>query len=154
MKIKREKRIRRHKKIRAKIKGTNERPRLCVFRSLKHIYAQLINDEEGKTLVVASDQEIKKGPYKESTTAKKTLQGASPATHTNMRYGASSKSKKTEKETARTRKVAIAYEVGKLLAEKALKKKIQKAMFDRGGYKYYGRVKAVAEGAREGGIQF
>jgi len=133
-KIKREKRIRRHKKIRAKIKGTNERPRLCVFRSLKHIYAQLINDEKGKTLVVASDQEIKK--------SKKTIQGAS------------SKSKKTEKETARTRKVAIAYEVGKLLAEKALKKKIQKAVFDRGGYKYYGRIKAVAEGAREGGIQF
>ncbi len=133
-KIKREKRIRRHKKIRAKIKGTNECPRLCVFRSLKHIYAQLINDEKGKTLVVVSDQEIKK--------SKRILQGAS------------SKNKKTEKETARTRKVAIAYEVGKLLAEKALKKKIQKAVFDRGGYKYYGRVKAVAEGAREGGIQF
>ena len=138
-KIKREKRIRRHRKIRAEIKGTNERPRLCVFRSLKHIYGQLIDDEKGKTLVMASDQEIKKSKVKKDPSGSKQQK---------------SKVKDEKKKVIRERKVSVSYEVGKLLAEKALKKKIQKVVFDRGGYKYHGRVKAVAEGARENGLKF
>jgi len=113
---KQEKRIRRHKRVRAKIFGTKERPRLCVFRSVKHIYAQLIDDEKGKTLVAASDKGLKK--------------------------------------TKRDKKVDIAKETGKLIAEKAKEQKIEKVVFDRGGYQYHGRVKALAEGAREGGLVF
>ena len=116
MQTKREKRIWRHTRVRAKIKGTSDKPRLCVFRSAKHIYAQLIDDEKGKTIASASDLEIK---------------GAS-------------KSRKTE----------VAREVGKLIAEKAMQKKIKKVVFDRGGLIFHGRVKALAEGAREGGLQF
>jgi len=116
-KNKREKRYRRHKRVRAKIFGTKERPRLCVFRSQKHIYAQLIDDTKGHTLVSANDLELK-----------------------------NSKIKKT--------KVDIAFEVGKLIAQKAKKLKIKKVVFDRGGYKYHGRVKALAEGARSEGLEF
>jgi len=107
---KQKKRYKRHKRVRAKIFGTKEVPRLCVFRSAKHIYCQLIDDEKGRTLFAASDLELKKSK--------------------------------------------TAYEVGKLIAKKALEKKIKKVVFDRGGYKYHGRVKALAEGAREGGLKF
>jgi len=110
------KRLRRRKKIRAKVSGTDQRPRLCVFRSSKHIYAQLINDEKGKVVVSANDKEIKK--------------------------------------TAGKKKTEIAKEIGKLIAQKAIEKKVGKAVFDRGGYLYHGRIKAVAEGAREGGLKF
>lgn len=117
--IKREKRKRRHKRIRAKVSGTSEVPRLYIFKSAKHIYCQLINDEKGQTILNASDLEIKKA-----------------------------KKSKADKKTA------IAKEVGKLIAEKALKQKIGKIVFDRGGFIYHGRVKALAEGAREGGLKF
>jgi large subunit ribosomal protein L18 len=133
-KIKQEKRYRCHKRVRAKIFGTTTRPRLCVFRSGKHIYAQLINDEKGQTLVAASDLEIKGKSQK------------AKAKITRRKI-------KTEEEKKRA-KVATAYEVGKLIAEKASKKKIEKIVFDRGGYAYHGRVKALAEGAREGGLKF
>ena len=115
--IKREKRYRRHRRVRAKISGTKEVPRLCVFRSNKHIYAQLINDENKKTILSANDLEIKG---------------------------------KKEKKT----KTQISLEVGKLLAQKAKEKDIKKVVFDRGGYRYHGRVKSLAEGAREGGLNF
>ena len=118
--IRYEKRKRRHKRVRAKIHGTVKVPRLCVFRSAKHIYAQLIDDEKGKTIVAASDQELER---------------------------------KTKNEKQKT-KVEVAREVGKLIAEKALKKKIEKVVFDRGGYAYHGRVKALAEGARQAGLKF
>ena len=131
-KKKREKRNRRHKRVRARIEGTSNRPRLCVFRSANHIYCQLIDDGKKHTIVSASDLEIKE--------EKKNL----PRRHTRRRG---------EKE-ARLKKVAIAFEVGKLIAEKALKKKIEKVVFDRGGFAYHGRVKALAEGAREGGLKF
>ncbi|NQU82637.1 MAG: 50S ribosomal protein L18 [Parcubacteria group bacterium] len=107
------KKQRRHKRVRAKISGTVAVPRFCVTRTNTHIYAQLIDDEKGHTIVTAGDKGIKKG-------------------------------NKTE----------IAVEVGKLIAEKAKEKKIGKVVFDRGGYKYHGRIKAVAEGAREGGLKF
>ncbi len=121
---KRLKRQRRHRRVRAKIKGTAKVPRLCVFRSAKHIYAQLINDEKGKTLIAANDLAIKKptGP----------------------------KISKSKKE----KRYIEAYRVGELIAQKGVKKGIEKVVFDRGGYKYHGKVKALAEGAREGGLQF
>ncbi|HYH56867.1 MAG TPA: 50S ribosomal protein L18 [Anseongella sp.] len=100
--------------IRKRIAGTNERPRLTVFRSNKAIYAQLIDDNEGKTLLAASIKDI------------------------------GSKGNKTEQSR----------EVGKMLAEKATAAGISKVVFDRNGYLYHGRVKSLAEGAREGGLQF
>jgi len=122
---KQKKRYSRHKKVRAKVSGTGQFPRLCVFRSNKHIYAQLVDDEKRKTILSSSDQESK-------TQIKK--------------------KKIKENQKPLTGKVAIAYEVGKLIAEKALKEKIKEVVFDRGGYKYHGRVKALAE--RGGGLKF
>lgn len=119
MLAKQEKRKRRHKKVRAKIFGTSKVPRLCIFRSSKHIYTQLIDDEKGKTILSSGDLKLKKTKTSSSAT-----------------------------------KVGLAQEVGKVIAEKACKKGIKKVVFDRGGYKYHGRVKALAEGAREGGLKF
>ena len=109
-------RLNRHKRVRGKIMGTNERPRLNVFRSTSNIYAQLIDDVSGVTLAAAS-------------TLDKELNG----------YGGN-------KEAAR--------KVGKLLAERAASKSITEVVFDRGGYIFHGRVKELAEGAREGGLKF
>ena len=120
---KQQKQKRRHKRVRAKAFGTNKIPRLCVFRSNKHIYAQLINDEKAQIIAIASDFEVKK-------------------------------SKTGNKNKSFTKKVSVAFKVGELIAQKALKKEIKKVVFDRGGYKYHGRVKAIAEGAREGGLKF
>ncbi|OGZ44979.1 MAG: 50S ribosomal protein L18 [Candidatus Ryanbacteria bacterium RIFCSPHIGHO2_02_FULL_48_12] len=113
----RNKRITRHKRVRARIRGTAERPRLSVARSNRHIALQLIDDVARKTIAYASDTE-------EVIKAK----GKKP--------------------------VEIAHMIGVLLAEKAKAKKITTAIFDRGGYKYHGRVKAAAEGARSGGLEF
>ena len=115
MSVKTLKRIRRHKKIRNDIIGTKERPRLCVFRSNQHIYAQLINDENAKILMSVSDKDLKAKKMKKTDTAK---------------------------------------EVGKMIAKQAIENKIEKVVFDRGGFIFHGRIKAVAEGAREGGLKF
>src|ERR1700683_4412690 len=109
-------RIRVHSRIRLKLKGNQERPRLAVFRSLKHIYAQVIDDRAGKTLAAASSGE------KNSSVVGGNLAGAK--------------------------------EVGKLIAERAKTKGIVKVVFDRGGYLYHGRVKALADAAREAGLEF
>jgi len=114
-KINREKR---HRRIRGKVKGTKTRPRLSIFRSNQHIYAQLIDDEKGVTLVAANDLELKKVE----------------------------KEKKT--------KSTLAKEVGQLIAKKAVKQQIKEIVLDRGGFHYHGRVKFVAEGARQGGLKF
>lgn len=119
---KQKKRHRRHKRIRAKLSGTVKVPRLSVFRSAKHIYAQLIDDEKGRVLAAASDLHMRKG--------KKSPPG--------RRAG------KTER----------AREVGSLIAKKAKDLKIIRVVFDRAGYKYHGRVKTLAEAAREGGLKF
>ena len=108
-----EKRYRRHVRVRNKITGTTERPRLVVFRSLKHIYAQLVDDTIGKTLATVSDLNIESG-------------------------------KKSER----------AEQVGKLIAERAKTAGITRVVFDRAGYRYHGRVKAVADAARKGGLEF
>ncbi|PTM54669.1 50S ribosomal protein L18 [Desmospora activa] len=112
-------RKRRHLRVRKKITGTLERPRLNVFRSAKYIYAQVIDDKNGKTLVSASslDSEVKELGI----------------------YGGN---------------VEAARKVGELLAKRASEKGIQHVVFDRGGYLYHGRIKALAEGAREGGLDF
>jgi len=111
--LKTQKRIRRHKRIRAKITGTKTMPRLSVFKSNKYLYAQIIDDVAGKTLAAFSDKEAKG---------------------------------KTKTERAR--------EAGRVLAKDALAKKISQVAFDRGGFTFTGRVKALAEGAREGGLVF
>ena len=110
-------RYRRHLRVRRKVSGTAERPRLVVYRSLKHIYAQLVNDEKGITLLGVSD--LSEG-----------IQADGAA------------------------KVGRAKGTGKLLAEKAKAAGITKVVFDRAGYRYHGRVQAVADGAREGGLEF
>ena len=108
-----EQRTRRHLRVRKKVAGTTERPRLVVYRSLKHIYAQLVDDTSHRTLVTVSSQDIETG-------------------------------KKTEKSV----------EVGKRLAARAKDAGVTTVVFDRAGYRYHGRVKAVADGAREGGLEF
>ena len=109
----------RHRRVRRKIVGTTPRPRLCVFRSLNHIYAQVIDDSTGQTLVSMStlDPQVK------------------------SRTDGMKKSEKAEL-------------VGALLAEKASNEGIKQVVFDRGGYKYHGRVKALAEAARKAGLEF
>lgn len=109
----------RKKKVRKKIYGTSERPRLSVYRSLKHIYAQLIDDSLGKTLCSAS-----------------------------------SLSKELKGKTNSGGKIGVAKLVGELVASKAIEKGIKKVVFDRGGRLYHGRIKALAEGARAGGLEF
>lgn len=132
-KIKQNKRKQRHLRVRAKIFGTATRPRLSVSRSIKHLYVQLIDDEKKMTLASVSDSVLGKkkiGKRKRVVTIPPKELGG------------------------RSSKVAIAYEVGKLIAQKAKELKIESVVFDRGGFKYHGRVKAVAEGARAGGLKF
>lgn len=107
--------IRRHRRVRAKIKGAADRPRLSVFRSHQHLWIQLIDDAAGHTIAAASDRELK------------------------------AKEKKG--------RVAAAALLGSLIAQKAQGKKITRAVFDRGAYRYHGIVRAVAEGARKGGLE-
>lgn len=115
-KAKQQKHERRQGRIRAKVNGTAQRPRLSVFRSNTGMYLQLINDETGKTIASADMREIKKS-----------------------KAGG---------------KISVSSELGKLLAQKAVAAGIKKVVFDRGGYKYHGRIKAAADGAREGGLEF
>jgi large subunit ribosomal protein L18 len=116
---KRRQQLRRRRHVRRKVRGTAERPRLTVFRSNKHMYAQLVDDDAGVTLAAASSAAIKEGDK--------------------ASYGGNVKG---------------AVKVGKQIAEQAKAKGITKAAFDRGHYKYHGRVKALADAAREGGLQF
>jgi large subunit ribosomal protein L18 len=115
----REARYKRHRRVRQKVSGNGDRPRLCIFRSLNHIYAQVIDDSQSHTLASAStlDSEIKQG-----------VNGKSKTDRAGM--------------------------VGQLLAKRAIDKGIKEVAFDRGGYKYHGRVKALADAAREGGLKF
>jgi large subunit ribosomal protein L18 len=116
----------RHRRVRAKILGTALRPRLCVFRSSRHISAQLVDDQRGVTLAACGDLKTatrKVGVHK-------------------------------EKDDGLTGKRASAFEVGVAISQKAKGLNIKKAVFDRGGYRYHGRVKSLAEGARKGGLEF
>lgn len=107
----------RHQRVRKKVRGTAERPRLSVYRSLKNIYVQLIDDDQGKTLAAVSSL-VKEGKGKQANN------------------------------------IATAKLLGKKLSEVAKEKKITKVVFDKAGYKYHGRIKALADAAREGGLQF
>jgi large subunit ribosomal protein L18 len=130
----------RHKRLRKKVIGVKLKPRLCVFRSNKHIYAQVINDELGQTLVSASTLS------KEFTTLAKKV------TLPSDRKG-QSKEASGSKQISSSMKEA-AYLVGKLIAGKAKELGIKEVCFDRGGYKYHGKIKSLSEGAREGGLIF
>ncbi len=114
---KNERRVRIHRRIRRKLEGSSERPRLAVYRSVKHIYAQIIDDREGRTLVSASSTEKNAA----------------------VKSGGN---------------VSGAKELGTLLAGRAKEKGITRVVFDRGGYLYHGRIKALAEAAREAGLEF
>jgi len=112
-------RERRHRRVRKRVRGTAERPRLCVFRSARHIYAQIVDDDAGRTLASAGTHE----------------KGLAP-------------------DGSSRRNVAAASAVGKAIGERAKAAGIGQVVFDRGGYLYHGRVKAVAEAAREAGLEF
>ena len=114
-------RAKRHRRIRKKLQGSAERPRLVVFRSLRNMEGQLVDDDLSKTILGIS-------------TLAEQLKGF--------------------KSESRNRRIEVAFEAGKLLAEKAKEAGVEKVIFDRGGYKYHGRVKAFAEGARKGGLEF
>ena len=129
-------RLRRHERVRERVVGTPQRPRLCVFRSLKHIYAQIIDDQAGRTLVAASDLET---DFRLPTDGKK----------------AARSKKDIRPETAEGKaKKDVAGLVGGLLARRAVERGIKMVVFDRGGYRFHGRVKALAEAAREAGLKF
>ncbi|TSC53214.1 MAG: large subunit ribosomal protein L18 [Parcubacteria group bacterium LiPW_72] len=145
---KREKLYRRRMRVRAKVKGTSKAPRLSVYRSLKHIYTQIINDEKGVTLISASDREAD-GDIK----IRKKSKGKKQIIATRHRYARSLEDLQTESNQS-SRGLTLAFAVGKLVAEKALKKRIKRVVFDRGGRVYHGQIKAVAEGARAGGLKF
>ena len=112
-------RIKRHTRVRKKVNGTTERPRLAVFRSVNHIYAQIIDDTRGVTLAAASSVE--------------------PGLKSELKSGGN---------------IAAAQRVGALIAERAKEKGIERVVFDRGGFLYHGRVRNLAEAAREGGLDF
>jgi ribosomal protein L18 len=192
-------RLRRHQHIRRRLAGTSSRPRLNVFRSGLHIYAQIIDDTTGRTLAAASsldenlrdfkvaqpvatehvsDAHPEKAPVEEEPvtvaaeaapvkgksakaekSAKPQAKGGKPGTQVKTVLPAAQKGeKKTPKEAlapiADNRKVALAREVGKLVAQRAKEKGVTRVVFDRGGYAYHGRVAALAEGAREVGLDF
>ena len=115
----REAKIRRHLRLRQRVRGTEARPRLCIFRSLNHIYAQVVDDARGVTLAAASTQD-------------QDIRG----------------------ETAGRRKSERSRLVGAAIAQKAINGGVTSVVFDRGGYRYHGRIKAVAEAARENGLKF
>ncbi len=112
-------RIRRHRRVRKKVRGTAARPRLCVFRSLSHIYAQVVDDDSGRTLAAASDLEAELRSDGKAGT-----------------------------------KTAVAAKVGALVGRRSRETGVEQVIFDRGGYRYHGRVKALAEAAREAGLKF
>jgi large subunit ribosomal protein L18 len=118
-KVRRKTRRARHERIRKRVAGSAERPRLCVRRSLNHVYAQIVDDQNGRSLIQVSSlaPEIRKLGEEKA-------------------------------------KLEVSKEVGRLTAKRALEKGIKRVVFDRGGYLYHGRVKAVAEAAREGGLEF
>jgi len=119
VKKKRENYFKRRRRVRKKVSGTTERPRLCVYRSGKYIYAQLIDDTVGKTITSVS-----------------------------------SSLSDVKKEVKSDKNIAAAKLTGNLIAQKAISAGIKKVVFDRGGYKYHGRIKAVADAAREAGLEF
>jgi ribosomal protein L18 len=183
-------RLKRHMRLRNRIEGTQERPRLSVFRSGNQIYAQVIDDSNGRTLVAASSLEASLKDFKPEPQAASASKSAESETHAEAepvevaaeaapaKKGAKASNSNPNKSTGRktvlaaavkgakktpvealapianNHKVALAREVGKLVAQRAKEKGIEQVVFDRGGYPYHGRVAALAEGAREVGLKF
>ncbi len=175
-------RLRRHQRIRRHLRGTLARPRLNIFRSGNHIYAQIIDDTTGQTLVAASslDESLRNFKLVESKAPapqKQAVEVSAPVVQAEEPAGAKGKKankagtppktalpaapkheKKTPQEAlvaiANNHKVSLAHEVGKLVAQRAKEKGVTQVVFDRGGYAYHGRVAALAEGAREIGLDF
>ncbi len=152
------KRWRRHKRVRNRVVGTMERPRVAVFRSNAHIYAQLIDDEAGRTLLAVSSLKLEAPAAAKPAAAKKSEAKAEKA-DAKAADGKKVKATKAEKEAAKGsaalgKKTALAREVGRLLAEAAQAKGFKKVAFDRGGYIYHGRIAALASSAREHGLDF
>lgn len=158
MKIRNEtvyKRQRRHLRIRQRVVGTTEKPRLCVFRSAKHIYAQIVDDTVGRTLVAASSLKLKPAivaPAVEAAAEAKDKE--SKGKETKGKGKDKDKEKKGKPAWTGGKKTAAAREVGRLLAEAAKEKGISAVCFDRGGYLYHGRIAALAEAARKNGLSF
>lgn len=139
---KRQQRLSRKVRVRKKVRGTGERPRLSVFRSLNHIYAQLIDDDSGKTLVSASSLRLEIPAVEPKA--------AAPAEEEGKKK---SKKKKKEKKPEGL-KVRRSRSVGKAIAEKGISLGVKKVVFDRNGFLYHGRVAALAEAARKNGLEF
>jgi large subunit ribosomal protein L18 len=150
-------RARIHQRIRRKVRGTPERPRLAVFRSLSHIYAQIIDDSKGRTLVAASSGEkvLRDRATSEPAPAAAPKAEAPQADAPKAGKGEKKGGKKTAPVAkARGGNVAGARLIGKTIAERAKEHGIKHVVFDRGGYIYHGRVKALADAAREAGLEF
>lgn len=164
------KRVRRHLRVRQRVVGTPEKPRLCVFKSAKHIYAQIVDDTTGRTLLSVSS--LKLGPLTVPQAAETKPKAAEPAAEAKPAAKTEAKGKGKDKEKDKGkgkekqpekkekkawmggRKTAAAREVGRLVAEAAKAKGISAVCFDRGGYLYHGRVAALADAARRNGLQF
>ena len=129
-------RLRRHLRVRKKVSGTTQRPRLCVFRSATQIYAQVIDDTQGRTLAAASSRDADFAALAKTAV---TFDGEAP---------------EAVRGIEQNRRVQQALVVGQLIAQRAKALGIEKVVFDRGGYIYHGRVAALAEGARKGGLDF
>ena len=140
---KRQQRLSRKARVRKKVRGTGDRPRLSVFRSLSHIYAQLIDDDAGKTLVSVSSLRLDIPPVEPEK--------AAPAEEEGKKKKKKEKEKKKKPEGLKVRRSRA---VGKEIAEKGTSLGIKKVVFDRGGFLYHGRVAALAEAARKNGLEF
>ena len=132
-------RLRRHLRVRKRLAGTTARPRLCVFRSANQIYAQIVDDTQGRTLVAASSRDADVAKVKAAPVAGAEGDEATPDAYRGLEEN---------------RRVQLAYKVGQLLAERAKAAGLQRVVFDRGGYIYHGRIAALADGARKGGLDF
>ncbi len=132
-------RLRRHLRVRKRLAGTSERPRLCVFRSANQIYAQIVDDAQGRTLVAASSRDADLAKVKAVPAAGGEGEEAIPEAYRGLEEN---------------RRVQLAYKVGMLIAERAKAAGLQRVVFDRGGYIYHGRIAALADGARKGGLDF
>ena len=138
-------RLRRHLRVRKRLVGTSERPRLCVFRSGNQIYAQIVDDSQGRTLVAASSRDADLATVTAALAAPKAAsagdegENATPQAYRGIEAN---------------RRVQLAYKVGQLLAQRAQAAGLTRVVFDRGGYIYHGRIAALADGARQGGLDF
>jgi len=147
---KRHSRLRRHERVRKQVHGTAARPRLCVFRSLNHIYAQIIDDDSGRTLAAASSLKLELPPA--PPPAEKAPEAAEkPAKGEKGGKGDKGAKKPAPPKSVKMRRSAA---VGTAIAAAAIEKGIKAVAFDRGGYLYHGRVAALAKAARDGGLEF